>query len=72
MMRKNYEHTQLGDIRQCSSQLSSEYCKQSKVIMERLDNMESRLNNHLNKIDTRLDHIEYRLDNLKTGSDKSK
>lgn len=70
--RKDWERAELGDIKQYSNQLSSEYYKQSKTIMERLDNMESRLNNRLSKIDTRLDRIEYRLDDLKSRSDKGK
>jgi uncharacterized protein Yka (UPF0111/DUF47 family) len=72
MRRKDWERGELGDIKQYSNQLSPKYYKQSKVIMERLDQIESRLNNRLSKIDTRLDRIEHRLDDLQTRLDKGK
>jgi tetrahydromethanopterin S-methyltransferase subunit G len=59
--RPDYSKAELGDIKEYSNQLSSEYIKQSNAIMRRLDKIESRLNDRFDKIDARLGRLDARL-----------
>jgi hypothetical protein len=49
-VRGNCSWAELGDVKNHSNRLSSEYTKQSNAIMERLEKMETRLNDRLDKV----------------------
>jgi predicted ribosome quality control (RQC) complex YloA/Tae2 family protein len=71
-VRSDWSRVELGDVKNYSNQLYSEYIKQSKAIMDRLDRFESRLNDRLDNLDARLDRTERRLDDLEIKAAESK